>query len=409
MEKYSKHIFEITVMKLLGMGFNSIVAEGGTPYIVGGFVRDVMLGREPKDIDVVIDGMPVQKIVNVLSRYGKVDVVGKSFAVLKFTVKGETIDVAVPRADRHFDGGGHKDVEVITGGLTITDDMYRRDFTINAMAVDFNLNMLDPTGGQDDLDMRVIRCVDSDVFAMDPLRMLRAVVFAVRFGFMIDDNTMNSIKQHAEWIKRIPGERFESELRKVWNDKAKVGELVNLLYESGLYEQMFNTGSQHVSDFNIEAVEDSNMTYADFFYQLLLPTRNPKQQWLDVLRGDISTSEEIGYLYNFMRFAEGKGEMQVKMAMQNAIEHAPGLLCSAVIDRAYPVYLENFRTGKYPKTRLDLAMSGNDLIRMGVAPENRWYVFAKLMERVIGGLLANENVALLKEASIINAERNGGR
>ncbi len=398
MNAYTEHTFATAIKKLMKVGFDSVIREGGTPYLVGGFVRDAMLGKDPKDIDVVIDGMSMSRIMEVLAPYGKLDLVGKSFAVLKFTVGGETIDVAVPRKDEHVEGGGHRDVIVKTENVGIGDDLFRRDFTINAMAVDFNMRVLDPTYGIKDLENKIIRCVDSDVFAMDPLRMLRAVVFAVRFGFKLEGATSRNITEHAEWIKRIPGERFEAELRKAWKAGASVGDLMRLLYVTGLYEEMFELRS----GFTIGPVEDPGMTCADFFYQLLSVTRDPKGQWLGVMKGDLVTGEEIGTIHHVLNFATGKTQYQVRQILQHAIEHAPGVIESTVLNSVYGETLEKFRNGTYPKTRLELAVRGKDLVDMGVAPEDRTYVFNRLMELVLGDIIENKRDIMLLEARKIN-------
>jgi tRNA nucleotidyltransferase/poly(A) polymerase len=395
-------VIDAAAAKLLDTGFDDVLAAGGRPYFVGGFVRDAFLGREAKDIDVVVDGLSMPELVGILEKRGKVDLVGKSFAVLKFKAGGETVDVAVPRADAHVEGGGHKDVKIVTGGIGIREDLFRRDFTINAIASNFNCVIIDPTGGLKDLESGVIRCVDGDAFAMDPLRMLRAVVFAARFGFEIHADTARNIEEHAEWIKRIPGERIEAELRKAWEAGAKVSDLVNGLMTTGLYKNMFGLDR----DFAATCVDDPRQTYADFFYHVLEGARDPEEQYAKALKGDSTTANEIGTIRYALVSAIGKTKVQVRRILQRAIEHAPGVINSAVLDSAYGEELNKFKSGEYPKSRRDLAVTGEDLVVMRVAPENRGNMFKGMIEQVLSDALPNERAPLLKWVSMTNNAMN---
>src|SRR5690349_8602662 len=151
---------------------------GGRALIVGGWVRDRLLGRDAKDIDIEVFGLPADRLKTLLARIGSVNTVGESFTVYK--VAG--LDVSLPRRESKV-GRGHKGFEV-TGDptLSIEDAARRRDFTINAISWDpLTGGYLDPFGGRDDLDHRVLRVVDPRTFAEDSLRVLRAIQFAARF------------------------------------------------------------------------------------------------------------------------------------------------------------------------------------------------------------------------------------
>jgi GNAT superfamily N-acetyltransferase len=220
---------------------DTIHGVGGQIYSVGGAVRDEFLGKESKDLDILITGIPMDRLEQILSRYGKVDPVGKSFGILKFVPKGskEDIDVAIPRTEFATGEGGHKGFEVSSDhSLPIEKDLERRDFTINAMAKDINGNIIDPFGGQEDLRKKQIRLVNPQAFSDDPLRMLRAVQFASRFNFNIEPETMKAITQNRGRIGEIAAERILTEFEKIVT-KGDALKGAMLLKSTGLMEQIF--------------------------------------------------------------------------------------------------------------------------------------------------------------------------
>jgi tRNA nucleotidyltransferase (CCA-adding enzyme) len=201
-----------------------ITDAGGRVYEVGGAVRDRFIGEaegvavEPKDRDFMVTGIPMEDLEALLRTIGHVDLVGKSFGVLKFRPEGkdEVLDIALPRKEKST-GEGHRDFEVeFDHTLDILDDLGRRDFTINAIADDLESGeVIDPYKGLEDIMRHRIHIVFPAAFEEDPLRMLRAVQFAARFKFRLSDETMASIRKNAEKIKTISGERVYEELKKI--------------------------------------------------------------------------------------------------------------------------------------------------------------------------------------------------
>ena len=171
------------------------ILAAGRIYEVGGCVRDALMHRQldSKDRDYLVCGVPLDRLTKMLSRHGYLDLVGKSFGVIKFTPHAEpgaprlTYDVTLPRRERSI-GVGHTDFEVdYDPSLRVEDDLGRRDFSINAMARDLrDGRIVDPFNGRRDLADGVIRMVVTNSFPEDPLRMLRAVQFAARFEFTVE-------------------------------------------------------------------------------------------------------------------------------------------------------------------------------------------------------------------------------
>jgi len=217
----------------------------GHIYEVGGAVRDRMLKDDTpvKDRDYLVCGVPYDKLSRILRKFGEVDLVGRSFGVIKFTQfknkQRYTFDVALPRRE-YSTGVGHKDFAVdFDPYLNVEDDLHRRDFTINAMAVRLDTNeLVDPLDGQVDLKNRLIRMVSPNSFPEDPLRMLRAVQFAARFNFNIETKTAEAIKKHAELITTVSPERIMEEMNKLMllAEKPSIG--FRLMLKLGLLEHI---------------------------------------------------------------------------------------------------------------------------------------------------------------------------
>ena len=157
---------------------------GGRVYFVGGFVRDGVMGRESKDVDIEIHGMTADAVRKMLGEIGPWKEMGASFGV--FALRGYTLDIALPRR-----GGGKGEDADIDPFMGVEEAARRRDFTMNAMMRDALTGaLIDRFGGQADIQNRVIRHVDERTFRRDPLRAIRAAQFAARLEFSIAPETM---------------------------------------------------------------------------------------------------------------------------------------------------------------------------------------------------------------------------
>lgn len=212
----------------------------GEAYLVGGAIRDMVMGRTTKDLDFIVRNVPVTLLQTFLRRYGQVDLVGKRFGVLKFIPKGweeppraslafggEPLDIALPRTDHSFNLGGYKDVVAKSNPrLPIEDDLARRDFTVNAIAVRIknprtkahalvrgrqesrikNYTIVDPFHGLVDIQKKVLRTVGEPRarFREDYSRLLRGLRFACQLGFVIEKNTWGATKK---FMPQVNGKR----------------------------------------------------------------------------------------------------------------------------------------------------------------------------------------------------------
>jgi tRNA nucleotidyltransferase (CCA-adding enzyme) len=183
----------------------------GRPRVVGGGVRDWLLGLEPKDFDIEVAGADYETLVRVLSTFGNADLVGRSFGVVKLRLAGEEYDFSLPRRESKT-GAGHRGFAVAPDpALSDAEAAARRDFTINAIAYDpLTGEIIDPYNGRADLKAKVLRHT-SAAFVEDPLRVLRAMQLAARFDFGLAPET-------AELCRSITGAFDELPVERIWGE-----------------------------------------------------------------------------------------------------------------------------------------------------------------------------------------------
>lgn len=215
----------------------AVAARGGRAYFVGGCVRDEILGRKTKDLDIEVHGVCREELERILSEFGTVMRVGESFGIYKLF--GNDIDVALPRTEVCV-GKGHRDFEVqVDPALGIKEAARRRDFTMNALYQDvLTGEVIDCYGGADDLRAGVIRHVDGRTFGEDPLRVLRAAQFAARFDMRIDAPTIQLCRTMP--LDHLPHERIAEETKKALLKARRPSVYFRMLREMGQLKGWFD-------------------------------------------------------------------------------------------------------------------------------------------------------------------------
>ncbi len=204
--------------------------KGFQAFLVGGCVRDLVMGREPKDYDVSTDATPNE----VVKLFPQSLPVGAQFGVVIVPCEAGDVEVATFRSDRRYTDGRHP--SEVRYAKTPEEDVRRRDFTINGLLYDpLSHHVLDYVGGQADLHARRIRTIGDPIerFHEDRLRMLRGVRFAARFGFTLDPAVREAIRKLAPLIRDVSAERVRDEILKILTEgQARRG--FELLDETGL-------------------------------------------------------------------------------------------------------------------------------------------------------------------------------
>ncbi len=260
MKKHIQHpIFEIIAKAATELNIDA--------YVIGGFVRDIILKRPCKDIDVVAIGSGIElaeKVAKIIGKQTKVTVF-KNFGTAMLNYKDYEIEFVGARKES-YDRGSRK--PIVENG-TLEDDQNRRDFTINALAISLNKEtygeILDPFNGQKDIENKIIKTpLNPDItYSDDPLRMMRAIRFSTQLGFDIEDKSLNAISKNKERIKIVSKERIIDELNKIiMTSTPSIG--FKHLFNTGLLEIIFPEMNQ------LQGVElIGNKGHKDNFYHTI--------------------------------------------------------------------------------------------------------------------------------------------
>lgn len=337
------------------------LAEHSEIFIVGGTVRDAFTGKPMKDIDLIVDGLSYKGIKNILPPYGKLDLVGDSFSVIKFRPHGhvgEDFDIAVPREDKKV-GDGHKGFEVNTDGVDIMDDLSRRDFTINSMAINVMTGeLLDPFDGKGDLEKGEIKATNKTAFIEDPLRILRGIQFAARFDFDIESGTKALMKKNSDLIKEITGERILDEFQKILMKAGNTQTALRLIHETDVDVALF----------------DKKMIYHDegfdkldpisFYYMLgTIGGQNPAEFYKKRLKGEFRMAKVIDTLDRLLTdWSNITEEEDAKYATFVALNSAPELRTAGLIPQEMENIIKEMDAGNIPSNPNDIKLNGNDIM-----------------------------------------------
>ena len=243
----------ITTITTIAPLIQAIKQHGGTSYAVGGSVRDLVLGREIKDLDIEVHGVTLENLELILKKFGHVKLVGKKFGVLR--VYGYDIDWSLPRRD----SAGRKPTVTIDPHLTIQEAARRRDLTMNALAIDLNLFLemleqnqetqtieayiIDPYGGLKDMQEKKLRAIDDHLFLEDPLRFFRVMQFISRFEMQPDPHLTklcHTMQLHDNMTDSpLAKERIYEEIKKLCLQSYRPSLGFRWLTEIGRLEEIF--------------------------------------------------------------------------------------------------------------------------------------------------------------------------
>ena len=224
MNKISINNFNEVEIKILNK-----LNEYGKAYIVGGAVRDILLGVKPKDVDFATN-LPYETLKTLFNEYNPKET-GKSFGVLRIRINNIDYEIAKFREDIY---GKEKKVSFVDD---IKNDLARRDFTINAMAYNQKEGIIDLYNGQKDIENRIINFIGNaeERIIEDPLRVLRAFRFMSRLNFSLSENTIEAIKKQKDLLKNIPEERITMEFSKLLLGE-NIKNTLTLMRDTGVLE-----------------------------------------------------------------------------------------------------------------------------------------------------------------------------
>ncbi len=374
MKTFTSYLIEEALDKALPPSArDAIVRVGGKIYQIGGVVRDEMLGKVSKDLDLLVVGVELEKLGKALEPFGKVNLVGKSFGIIKFKPEGTTeeIDISIPRIDSKSTGKGHKDFEIKLGkGITLEQDQLRRDFWMNAMSKDIETGEVHDIEGRGKLDIenKVVRMINPQAFQDDPLRMLRAVQFAARFDFKIEPVTYNEIKKNVKLLKTVSAERFQEEFVKLFTKSKSPSYGLKLMVELGMMKVLFS----QVKKIDKRVLDKIGKAYFPAFLGVFL--QDYGKQAGTVAQKAMKVSNDVAASVNgVVRVILDKKIMSDEVKLvdwggalpSHVIDNIDGYLLSIKANPLSKVLNDMRKKGK-PTSLKELPINGRDLMGLGI-------------------------------------------
>ena len=367
---------------------SKVKEKGGRAFYVGGYVRDLLLNIPNKDIDIEVHGIAEKDLVAILNEIGEVDYYGRSFGI--YALRHEDIEVALPRSEKVL-GTGHRDFEIsVNPDMGYKNAALRRDFTINALMMDvLSHEILDYFNGTDDLNKGIIRHVNDVSFVEDPLRVYRAAQFASRFGFKIDERTVELCKGIDTFV--LSRERIEEELKKALLKAERAEIFFECLKEMNQKDVWF----KGVNNLSCLMKYESNRINADnkyYFMVLLLALDNG----LDFIEAFSNNRELKAYVKRYYELYEliNNRTLFTERYLKDSFDDFVYILSA---DEKVKVnsYLENI-----DKIKLNL-VSGDELLRRNIKPgENFGRALRDSNRQVIEGMNKEKAIGvILKEFS----------
>lgn len=340
--------------------------NGFEAYIVGGYVRDSLLGIHSGDIDICTNAR-VKEIIDI---FDDIKTVSNEYGSVKIVTNEFRIDITTYRRDLRYNGDRKKvEIEYVDN---LIDDINRRDFTMNTLCMNKDGNIIDILGGQEDIKNRVIRCVGkiSDRINEDPLRMLRAVRFATVLDFKIEDNLYEELKKNKELIGKLSRERIKEEFNKILvNKNARRG--LEMLRDLGFLPYI---GIDYSDD--LVYVSDICGMYSQLDLILDFPFSKEER-------------ENIKNLQNIIKCG----------IIDDRVLYKYGLYISIVagsilgIDKEYITKLE----GNLPiRSRKDIKVSSNEICEiLNIKPSKViQFVYDDLVDLILSRSLSNDNISI---------------
>ena len=376
--------------------------NGYEAYVVGGCVRDMILGREPGDWDITTSALPEQ-VKQVFRR--TVDT-GIQHGTVTVMMGDEGYEVTTYRIDGEYADGRHPDSVTFTPSLT--EDLKRRDFTVNAMAYNGNTGLVDEFGGMEDLDRGIIRCVGEpmDRFSEDALRILRAIRFSAQLGFAIEGRTYEAIRAIAPNMVHVSKERIQAELTKLLLSPHPGH--ISMVYEIGISPYVSETFHKvpllGMPSVPAQVPPVRHMRWAAFLRKCM-PDEAVKI--LKDLKLDNDTINRVRTLISWQDYGLGPDKYSIRIAMSRM---EPDLfddllefrMClseaGARQDLGHTALLvdEIRRAGDCISLKT-LAVGGNDIIKAGIRPGREvGLTLARLLEMVLEEPARNTKEYLLQ-------------
>ena len=375
---------------------STLLSKGYTAHIVGGCVRDTLMGRTPSDYDVTTNALPEQ-IMGCFSGIGFI-LSGIRHGTVALKLNDEIIEVTTYRIDGEYKDNRHPESVIFTD--RIEDDLARRDFTVNAMAISADGELCDPFNGINDIQQKIIRCVgDPDKrFEEDGLRILRALRFASVLSFNIENHTSSSICKNKSLLHNISSERIQSELFKLLTGDNAAQVLQK--YRNVLCECFECSHAAYM-----ERIDSLPKDVVLRLAALLYGTQSPKQS-LQILKVSNSVYNDVMFILENCDSLTDMTDTDITKLFGIYGEHLFGkLICfSAFVtgmkDSRAERIAEKIIRENAPCKLKDLAITGEALLAIGLHGSNIGKCLSAMLTDVIEGKVANNTAELTAYAKV---------
>lgn len=410
MEKY-----EMDVSKTAFVVFQQMEQNGFEVYLVGGCVRDSLVGRTPKDWDFTTNATP-EEITDIFeaSEY-KVVPTGIKHGTVSVIVDSEVFEITTFRIDGNYCDGRHP--ETVEFASSIEEDLSRRDFTMNSIAYNPKKGFVDPFGGKEDIKNKVVRAngLATERFKEDALRMMRAIRFSSQLSFEIEKSTFEAIKSHSDLIDKISKERIVAELKKIFESNAHLG--IKFLIETELLDKiMLRVDMEKLkkfSNFFKLSPADQNIRLAGIFFSMLEKEEDRTivlgiaSKTMEYLKYDNETKDNVMALLTygdlsletereFKRIIATIGESKANMLLDfdEAIANYRGVDLKEINMKR--TLAKRIFENNIPIKMSQLAINGNDLISLLGIKEGK--IIGRVLNKLLNIVLENH---LLNEKNIL--------
>ena len=381
---------KINLPKSVSYILDKLNENGYDAYIVGGCVRDYLLGLCPHDWDITTSATPSE----IKKVFDHTIATGEKFGTITVSVHDitphEYFEVTTFRSESTYSDGRRPDA--VTFGKSVKEDLKRRDLTINALAYNEKEGLIDLFGGKNDIKNKIIRCVGNpdERIKEDALRILRAIRFMVKFNFDIEENTLTALKNNVELIANVSKERVRVELISILENKIepqkyrKIKFIFNYLFK---IKQLNRSENKDEIKFLIEKTIWSDLNYKVKLSRvlgLLYSDTNDIQFWLTSNR---YSNEEVSTILNLIKLERDKKLKQDYSAhyMRILLSKYPysdlELYFSSTNGKySYNNLLEN---AKYPHSLKDLVIKGDDVLLCDISDKQKGECLKYLLEKVL--------------------------
>ncbi|MBR4768454.1 MAG: CCA tRNA nucleotidyltransferase [Lachnospiraceae bacterium] len=390
---------KITMPKAAKTILNVLRSGGFEGYIVGGCVRDALLGRTPNDWDVTTNATPEE----IKSLFPKTYDTGIQHGTVTVRMYGDSYEVTTYRVDGDYSDSRHPDSVTFTRNLA--EDLKRRDFTINAMAYNDIDGLVDLFGGKEDLDRRVIRAVGnaSDRFTEDALRIMRCIRFAAQLDFEIEHDTYLAAVKLSDRIRFISAERVREELLKILDSDHP--DYVRKLDDIGAMDSFYVEYRAHRDEITKKLLAMPNdrilrlTALLNHTGRTIAESYQVAERFFDALKFDNDTKNAVLHIIRFSETLLTTDRYQLRLFLNAAGEQdALRILTYMELDRALDMsavrsVVEDILASHECTCLKEMALSGKDLIRLGMKPG-----------REMGELLMSLLAEVLKDPSLNRKE-----